>query len=159
KILKMNKFHPYKIHLVQELNEDDFDRRIEFCDLMMEKIAKDPNYLSNVVFSDEATFQLNGHNRHNCFWSDTNPHWIEETHTQYLQKVNVSVGILNNILIGSLFIDGNLTAIKYENMLRNEIVLAIQAIMDDNFEYTWFQQDGAPPHYGRDVRNYLDAVF
>ncbi|EFN76918.1 hypothetical protein EAI_11088, partial [Harpegnathos saltator] len=46
----------YKIHLVQELNEDDFDRRIVFCDLMMERIAEDPNYLSNVVFSDEATF-------------------------------------------------------------------------------------------------------
>ncbi|EFN85686.1 hypothetical protein EAI_09677, partial [Harpegnathos saltator] len=121
KILKMNKFHPYKIHLVQELNEDDFDRRIEFCDLMMEKIAEDPNYLSNVLFSNEATFQLNGHvNRHNCrFWSDTNPHWIEETHTQYPQKVNVWVGILNNVLIGPLFFDGNLTAIKYENMLRN----------------------------------------
>ncbi|XP_011687761.1 PREDICTED: uncharacterized protein LOC105449970 [Wasmannia auropunctata] len=30
KILKQNKFRPYKIHLVQELNEDDFDRRLEF---------------------------------------------------------------------------------------------------------------------------------
>jgi len=23
---------PYKIHFVQELSDDDFDRRIEFCD-------------------------------------------------------------------------------------------------------------------------------
>lgn len=23
----------------------------------------------------------------------------------------------------------------------------------------WFQQDGAPPHYARDVREYLDNVF
>ena len=27
KILKREKYHPYKIHLPQELSEDDFDRR------------------------------------------------------------------------------------------------------------------------------------
>jgi len=137
KILKNNKFHPYKAHLVQELNEDDFDRRIEFCELMMERIDEDPNFLSNIVFSDEATFQINGNvNRHNCrFWSDANPHWT--------QKLNVWAGILNNAVIGPFFIDGNLTAAKYEDMLRHEIVPAIQAIVGDNFEDTWFQQDGA----------------
>ncbi|EFN79651.1 hypothetical protein EAI_12675, partial [Harpegnathos saltator] len=54
KILKLNQFQPYKVHLVQELSDDDFDRRIEFCELIMERI--DPNYLSNIVFSDEATY-------------------------------------------------------------------------------------------------------
>jgi hypothetical protein len=28
-ILKQAKYHPYKIHLVHEFNEDDFDRRLE----------------------------------------------------------------------------------------------------------------------------------
>jgi len=37
KILKQNKFHPYKIQLVQEINENDSDRRLEFCELMMEE--------------------------------------------------------------------------------------------------------------------------
>jgi len=56
KILKNNKFHPYKVHLVQELNDDDFDRCIEFCELMMERIDEDLNFLSNIVFSDEKIF-------------------------------------------------------------------------------------------------------
>jgi hypothetical protein len=30
-ILKRHKYHPYKIKLVQHLAEDDFDRRLEFC--------------------------------------------------------------------------------------------------------------------------------
>jgi hypothetical protein len=34
KVLKTQKFHPYNITLVQELSEDDFDRRSEFCELM-----------------------------------------------------------------------------------------------------------------------------
>jgi len=67
KILKQNKFHPYKIHLLQELNEDDFDRCLEFCELMMEKIDAEPDFVYNIVFSDEAMFQFNGNvNRHNC---------------------------------------------------------------------------------------------
>jgi len=48
---------------------------------------------------------------------------------------------------------------KYEDMLRNEIILAIQAIVGDDFHQTWFQQDGAALHYGRDVRAYLNTVF
>ena len=36
-VLKGNKFHPYEITLVQELFEDDFDRRIEFYEIMMHK--------------------------------------------------------------------------------------------------------------------------
>jgi len=67
KILKLNKWHPYKLHLVQELSKNDFDRRVEFCNLMMEMIVDDPLLLNNIVFSDEATFELTRNvNRHNC---------------------------------------------------------------------------------------------
>jgi len=122
--LKSIKFHPYKIHLVQELNEDDPDRRIEFCETMVNKIDEDPPFLYNIVFSDEATFTLKGEvNRHNCrYWSDTNPDWMMDSHTQYPQKVNVWAGLLNNALIGPFFIDGNLNAAKYEDLLRNQII-------------------------------------
>jgi len=44
-------------------------------------------------------------------------------------------------------------------MKRNEIVPAIRRIVGDNFTHTWFQQDGAGPHYGRGVRNFLDTEF
>ncbi|KAK0167670.1 hypothetical protein PV328_012452, partial [Microctonus aethiopoides] len=59
--LKRLKFHPYKIHLHQELSEDDFDRRLEFSEIMAERIIPNPNFLSSLlVFSDEATFELHG---------------------------------------------------------------------------------------------------
>ena len=48
----------YKVHLVQELNEYDPDRRVEFCEIMMDRIDRDPLFLYNTVFSDEATFTL-----------------------------------------------------------------------------------------------------
>ncbi|KAJ8934140.1 hypothetical protein NQ318_010361 [Aromia moschata] len=34
RLLKNEKYRPYKIHLVQELNDDDPDRRLEFCEIM-----------------------------------------------------------------------------------------------------------------------------
>jgi len=39
-----------KVHFVQELNDDDFDRRIEFYELMTKRIDEDCNFLSNIVF-------------------------------------------------------------------------------------------------------------
>lgn len=161
RVLKSINFQPYKIHLVQELNEDDPDRRIEFCETMMDRIDEDPPFLYNIAFSDEATFTLSGEvNRHNCrYWSDTNPDWMLDSHTQYPQKVNVWAGILNNNLIGPFFIDGNLNADRYETLLRDQIIPRIREIAGDNFDETWFQQDGAAAHYGRRVRAYLDGQF
>lgn len=44
-------------------------------------------------------------------------------------------------------------------MLRTQIVPAIQLLSNDQMEEVYFQQDGAPPHYSRSVRQYLDEVF
>ena len=35
----------------------------------------------------------------------------------------------------------------------------IKEITGDNFDGTWFQQDGNAPHYDRDVRAFLDNQF
>jgi len=64
----------------------------------------------------------------------------------------------NNILIGPFFIDRNLNAAKYEDMLRNEIFPAIRRIVGDNFAHAWFQ-DRAGPHYSRGVQNFLNTKF
>ncbi|KAJ8954157.1 hypothetical protein NQ318_005751 [Aromia moschata] len=85
---KKEKIHPYKLQLIYELNEDDFDRRMDFCEYTMERCNADENFASNIVFSNEATFMQNGTlNRHNCrYWARANPHWVQEAHTQYPQK-------------------------------------------------------------------------
>lgn len=95
KILKNQKFHPYKVRLVQELNDDDFDRRLQFCETIMDRMNHDPNFVNNIVFTDEATFYLHGEvNRQNCrYWSDSNPRWMEESHTQFPKKINVWAGM------------------------------------------------------------------
>lgn len=161
-LTKKLKFHPFKVRLVHQMNEDDPDRRLEFSEVMMTRINADANLLKRIVFSDEATFFLNGSvNRHNMsYWSEENPHWmIDSRATQYPQKVNVWAGIINDRIVGPFFYEGNLDARKYENMLRDQIVPAIQGIVGEEFDQTWFQQDGASAHYARIARDYLDIVF
>lgn len=159
-ILKEIKFHPYKVKITQELMDGDQDRRVEFCEEIIQRLDGDPIFTSRIVFSDEATFMLNGEvNRHNCrYWSDTNPHWTLDLRTQYPEKLNVWAGIFNDRIIGPFFIEGNLNAEKYEALLRDQVYPAILAVAGD-INQVWYQQDGAPAHFGRFVRGYLDANF
>lgn len=130
RILLKEKFHPYKIQLVQELSDDDYDRRLEFCENMMELCNANPNFIRQIMFSDESTFYLNGNvNRHNCrYWATENPHWIRENHTQYPQKINVWAGIIGHRIIGPFFIEHNLNGDSYLELLRNRIVPALAAL-------------------------------
>lgn len=171
KVLKLHKFHPYKTQILQELGDDDPDRRIEFCELMTERIRVEPRLLKNICFSDECTFMMNGNvNKQNCrYWSDTNPHRFREGHTQYPEKLNVWAGILGDALIGPLFIPGNLSGDIYLDMLENTIqpliVHELENQRDDQGnlaleeDLLHYQQDGAPPHYAAAVRHWLDTNY
>lgn len=161
KILKTHGYHPYKIRLVQELSEDDYDRRVEFCDEMMRRCDEDNQFFNWICFSDEATFELSGSvNRQNLRnWADVNPHWMRDSHTQHPQKLNVWAGIIGQNIVGPYFIAGNINAENYVHLLRTEVVPRIQEITGLAFEQVWFQQDGAPAHFAVITRDYLNEIF
>lgn len=77
KILKTNKFHPYKLQYLQELQPTDFTQRLNMCHWFQHKISTSPNFVRRCCFSDEAGFTLNGViNKQNLrLWSDENEHW------------------------------------------------------------------------------------
>lgn len=163
RILRRHKFHPYGVKLTQELTEADCGKRLDFCELMDEKV-RDPDFLKKVCFSDESTFHLTGYvNRHNCrYWCEVNPNEYREAHTQRPKKRNVWAGILGDEIIGPFFIDGNLDSAKYVLLLHHQIVPAMRAsAARQNIDWNdvIFQQDGAPAHFARIVRQYLDLVF
>lgn len=167
KYLKKHQWHPYKVTLVQELNEDDPDRRIEFCDNMMERCNADADFVNRIVFSDEATFYLNGTvNKQNCrYWAPQNPHWMMEARTQYPEKLNVWAGIVGNRILGPYFIEGTLTGVKYLELLRDHLVPALSVLYPNHDDpdvpnnSLFYQQDGAPAHYRVTVRDYLNDIF
>lgn len=161
------KYHPYKVCLVHELNEDDFDRRLQFCEIMQPICHQDQNFAANILFSDEATFYLNGTvNKQNCrYWSKENPRWIQEARSQSPEKLNVWAGILKDKVIGPFFFEGNLTGEGYMEFLQLDLLPALVTLYPDPNNpdrpspEIWLQQDGAPPHYARQVREYLSLTF
>lgn len=79
--------------------------------------------------------------------------------TQYPEKINVWAGLCQRCIIGPFFIDRNLNAEKYLNLLQNQIIPTIQNSFAEDMQNVWFQQDGATPHYAIRVRQFLDRTF
>ena len=145
---------PYKLSLVQALNNDDKKMRRAFCESMLEMVEDDETMFSRLIFSDEATFHLSGAvNRHNVrIWGKDHPHETVE-HQRDSPKVNVFCAVSQDRVYGPFFFEGNtVTGQAYLEMLQNWLFTLLQADSNDFI----FQQDGAPPHWHLGVRAFLN---
>ncbi|GFW96601.1 uncharacterized protein TNCV_2846581 [Trichonephila clavipes] len=134
---------------------------------MLGEIAEDDDWLSNLLWTDEAHFTLRGSvNTHNCrIWATENPRTVLET-PLHDEKVTVWVGFTTSTVIGpfffeemrdSGFVTATVTGERYADMLQNRI---IPSLADKHLlERTIFMQDGAPPHIARRVKDLLRRSF
>ncbi|RLU17341.1 hypothetical protein DMN91_009574 [Ooceraea biroi] len=60
RILKRHSFHPYHIALHQELHENDFINRIEFCQWALQQLEVNEFFFNRILFTDESTFTNHG---------------------------------------------------------------------------------------------------
>lgn len=113
-------FKAYVPRLVHELNEDDFDRRVEYCETFLSLLRNEPDLISRVMWSDEAIFRLNGHvNRHNStYWTTENPN-ITWEQTMQAEGLVVWACIYYEGVIGPYFFDGSVTGQSYLAMLND----------------------------------------
>ncbi len=104
RILKAAGLKPYRIQVLQALDADDKDKRVEFAELMLDKMQNDPSFLSLIVFSDEAHFHLNGRvSKQNCrIWALENPQAYQEQ-PLHSPRTTVWCGIWSGGLIGPFF--------------------------------------------------------
>jgi hypothetical protein len=66
-------------------------------------------------------------------------------------------GLWKTHVLEPSFFEGNVTGETYLIMLNNQLMPALDGIEEGHPE--WFQQDGAPPHYARVMRDWLDDNF
>lgn len=159
--LKKHKYRPFKNRKVQALKPNDFLRRSRFCHNILQKYEENNDYIKNILWTDESSFSTAGlPNRKNShYWSTENPRGILENNNQGRESFSVWCGILNNKVIGPIFYNGYLTAARYLNFLRNEISEFLEQLpLQDYINIVW-QQDGAPPHFSRDIGDYLEDQF
>src|SRR5699024_3507992 len=147
--------------LVQELKETDYAKRLNFCRFVREQFHLDPNFLDKVLFSDEASFSNNGGvNKHNChYYAQNNPRWMRAGHFQRVILTDVWCRIIEGKIIGPFFFHEKLNGQVYLNFLRNFLPMLLEEVDLNTRQNMWFQQDGAPPHFHRDVRHYLDTIY
>lgn len=108
RILKRNNLHAYHYLRVQNLGQRDFERRLTYCTRTMEKIENDPQYFSNILFTDECTFTrdgiFNSHNLHR--YSEENPHATFPTRSSQTRfNINLWCGIVGGHLVRNNFVD------------------------------------------------------
>jgi hypothetical protein len=122
-ILHEAKFKHYIPKLTHGLLEDGPDCRLQFCELMLNKLDKDPH---KIIWTDEANFKLSGHvNRHICsYWCTENPNITMETQ---LNQPGVSVwgGLFSFGVFGLYCFEGTVTGEKYLDMLQIYVVLGL----------------------------------
>jgi hypothetical protein len=93
-------------------------------------------------------------------WADENPKAIIQTHHHQVNfKVNVWAGVIDDFLLGPVFLPPNLNGESFLLFLRNTLPDLLDDVPLEIRRNIWFQMDGAPPHFARAVRNHLNEVF
>ena len=149
-----------KLQKGQHLTPEDPPRRLEFCQWLINRVENDPNFLSNVLVSDEKGFSREGtfnpHNNHH--WSEENPH---QTFIRgYPQKfsINLWAGIGDHLL-GPYVLPDRLNANNYLVFLQEVLPDLLEDVPLNLYADHWFRQDGCPAHFGVGVLAHLDAEY
>ena len=155
--LKKRGFHPYHLHKVQNLQQGDHARRVEFCNWLQDH----PQLWQYILFTDEATFTRAGHhNSHNDhWWAKENPHKKVVKNFQQRFSVNVWCGIIGGHLIGPHIFEDRLDGVTYARFLTDQLPSLLKDVPLATRQRLIFQHDGAPPHYHHQVKQHLDQVY
>lgn len=161
RVLRDDGQHPYHFRRTQELTPADFEPRREFCQWYSNQVMTVPGFASTVLWTDEAAFTRGGisniHNEH--VWSHTNPQASTESSFQHQWRVNVWAGIVGGRLLGPKFLPQRLNGENYLEHLINYVEEQLEEFPLAEYHAMTFQHDGAPPHYARQVREYLNIRF
>ncbi|UYV76569.1 hypothetical protein LAZ67_14001206 [Cordylochernes scorpioides] len=100
------KKYPYKIQRFHELKVGDFEKRQEFAAWVFQQIDIDENWLSNVLWTDEAHFSLDGevNTQNSRIWATENPRIFTEM-PLHQPRVTVWCGFTSSFIIGPFFFE------------------------------------------------------
>lgn len=153
--------HPYHFRRTQELIAADYVPRINFCAWYRTRVQADPNFAASVLWTDEASFTRNGilnqHNEH--VWARTNPHAFSTHNFQHQWRINVWAGIVGDTLIGPIWLPARLNTETYMNVLSEHVEEQLEELSVTEYSNLIFQHDGAPAHFARPVREYLNGRY
>lgn len=153
------KFHPYKMMVVQELHEHDYQTRVSCCEDILRNVAAS----AVLITSDEAHFHLSGCvNKQNFrYWSESNPKKLHER-PLHSERVTVWCAVASFGVWGPYFFEEedkavSVTSDRYVQMLLQFLKPKLKEL-DEEAEI-WFQQDGATAHTAKKSMDVLREMF
>lgn len=161
RVLKKNKFKPYRDRKVHHLQPGDFERRIGFCHWFLEKCNHVRDFPLKCIWTDEAYVSSAGiYNRYNSYtWAQQNPHAVVEQRNQGRFGFSVWAGIFRGRIIGPHIYNGTLTSETYVQILRQHIEPLVDDLPLEERRIVFYQHDGAPPHNAAIARDFLATNF
>ncbi|KAJ4433566.1 hypothetical protein ANN_15875 [Periplaneta americana] len=146
---------------LQALSPADYPARVRFCQWFLQQCGVNSNFPALVLFTDEAQFTRDGitnfHNQH--VWAYENPRAIVPSHHQVRFSLNMCADIIGDRLVGPHVLVNRLTGQAYTNFLENTIPHVLEDTPLINRRHIHFLHDGAPAHFSRTARRYLDRRF
>ncbi|GAA57304.1 transposable element Tc3 transposase [Clonorchis sinensis] len=145
--------YPYHFTLLQNITEEDKEKRVTFTNWLLDN----EEIVPNILWSDEAKFSVDGIiNKHNCVtWFREAPH-ENLTHNLHSAHLCVWMGFSSKCRLRPFFFDATVSGDSYLHMLQAPV---IPQLKQHKRSSTVFQQDGAPPHYSNQLRTYLREQF
>ncbi|GFV37059.1 uncharacterized protein TNCV_2382061 [Trichonephila clavipes] len=144
-----------------QLMANDREKRLTFALTFLAKVEVDASWPWKILWSDEAHFHLSGTvNTHT-----ENPRTFQEI-SLHSPKVTVWCGFTATFILGPSFFEETtlngpvtctVTARRYKNMLENFV--ASQMLQHQCLDSITFIQDGAPPHIGLYMQQFLWQHF
>ncbi|UYV68907.1 hypothetical protein LAZ67_6001594 [Cordylochernes scorpioides] len=144
---------PYKIQRYNELKVGDFEMRQEFAAWVFRQIDNDENWLSNVLWTDDAHFSLNGefNIQNSRYWATENPRIFTEM-PLYQPRVTVLGGFTSSFIIGPFFFEKPM-----EELLKPFLVFPY--CREKALSEITFMKVGGPPHISRGAKQLLKDTF
>ena len=120
-------FHPYVLIKRHRLRAGDPAQRLAFCTRLVNTVTHNPNFLDQLVVSDEALFSLNSEvNTHNAIHYTPYGQGHLANHSvefeQGADSVMVWIGLTRaGVVLGAHFIQGNLNTREYLRVKRYHV--------------------------------------
>lgn len=149
------KLKPYKYQSCQQLDEDDFAKRVDFARWFLD-LSGQPHLFT--ICTDESYFYLTQaiNKQNQRMWLKERPNdWIEQP--LHDEKILVWCGFSANKVFGPYFFENSVNQYNYLDMLKN---FFWKKYLDTaNHSKYYFQQDGASAHTANTVQNWLKSKF
>ena len=161
------KLHPYRMHIRHQLLPQDYARLMQFARWLVDRCARNEEFLRSFVIGDEAGFAMNGQvNTQNVreYAASGQPPEFNFDVNISREKLTVWVGLCGNgQIIWPFFFNRNIDGLNYLQMINDDVIPQLQQHSQRQaggaFRNLWWVQDGAPAHRLVAVRERLRELF